>query len=245
MFGCPCVRISLESGSVTLIFPSGTNGGQYGFGIAQPASQPVNGSRTVRPHWLRGVLVGKLLIEPAPRFDQPLATYCAGSVSLPVRGALRARAALDATTPHDHPASPGTDHDQAQARSARSPPHPPPQPPLAPARSGPSPPPAPPGALPGSVARATDPHRAPRAPVLLTIDPLSLGQDLGHDRLIPPVPIPRRTRTNPGAVDRDLPDLHQPSLATQRTLHEQLADRGLVPAARSSPSSSDPAPPSR
>jgi hypothetical protein len=31
MFGCPCVRISRESGSVTLIFPSGTNGGEYAF----------------------------------------------------------------------------------------------------------------------------------------------------------------------------------------------------------------------
>src|SRR5205085_3151860 len=73
--------------------------------------------------------------------------------------------------------------------------------------------------------------RIPITRVLLSVDALSLLEDLGHDRLIAPVAIPRGARAHPRPIDRDLTNPHQPRLPTESEhRHKQLPDRMLVPA---------------
>lgn len=201
--------------------------------IAQLPSQPVNGGRTVPLVFaVRGVLVGKLLIEPAPRFDQPLATtlrdrqrfaFAARFELAPPLTQPRLTTIRRAREPITiKPKLDPLDHLLTRLHRGRALPLDP-----LPRRRQRSPPPLTRTQRLGQLI----PARLPVALVLLTIHALSLREYLGHDRLIPPVAIPRRVRANPGAVDRNLPNPHQPSLATHRQdAHEQLADRDLVPA---------------
>src|ERR1035438_7300523 len=134
---------------------------------------------------VRGVLVGKLLIQPAPRFDQPLATTARDRAGFPV--AARFKLASPLTQPRlttiwrarepvtIKPKLDPFDHLLTRLHRGRALP-------LDPFprafQRGPAP-------FPGAQRLGQlIPARLAEALVLLTIDPLSLGQDLGHDRLI-------------------------------------------------------------
>ena len=166
MFGCPWVRISRESGSVTLILPSGTSGGVYGFGgLAEPPAV----AATVRS---RGSAHRPGSRRARPRAPHPSGACASTSRSLTrardrprvlARVAPRALAVLGAATRRPSlAAGPRTDPDQAPARPWRSPPHPPPAQRALTLEPLPARPSAPPAGPPGSAAARAAHPRAPR-----------------------------------------------------------------------------------
>ena len=236
MFGCPWVRISRESGSVTLILPSGTSGGEYGLaGTSRTAGRhcavPSGGSAR-RPGWRRAQTRA-----PHPSVAALPAT-APGESAGPATGLARAapRALAVLAQPHRATVQRGREPipielqldlgDHLLTRLLR--------------RGTLALEPLPRRLQRGSPALAGAqllgqliPARVPEPLVLLAVDPLGLlrgsrsrsththGCDpatRSRASCVPSTAI-SPTRTSPASP-------HNPS-----TSHEQLADRGLVPAA--------------